>query len=52
MVKVNYLLQKRKTHDVEKGASTLLDLPTRGPVCPSPRNVGTGLKTDAPPSVQ
>ena len=52
MVKVNYLLQKRQTHGVEKGALTHLDLSTRGPVCPSPRNVRIGWKTDAPPSVQ
>ena len=42
MVKVNYLLQK-KPHDVEKGASTHIDLSTQGPVCQSPRDVGIGL---------
>lgn len=52
MIKVNYVLQKRQTHDVEKGASTHLDLYTWGPVCPSPWNVRIGWKTDAPPSVQ
>ena len=46
MVKVNYLLQKKKKiHDVKKGSSTHLDLSTQGPVCPSPspRDVGIGL---------